>query len=419
MNCPHRGAASSVGSGASSVGSAAATVGSAAEQQQTLWRLIQAYELAPRAPVVYPDTGAVLLDVAQADYSATLLDPRDHDHAAADLAAAVSSLPPPPGTPSPPVAPPPPPPPPPKVGAIGAVCLARIEWFAPTGDAGAAAPPYTGLFEAAEHCVVRMSNALEPPGGLGAVLAGSAKRSVLFPCVAIKCLRGGGAPSGNLLFAGRKTGQVEPEFFAHAVCTHVSEKVAGAMRWVLERFRRYSAYPTGLGLSDFAGWRADGERAPSPRFPWCLVLLPSAARAAAAAASAAAGARAGAKGSVDHPGNRFLKELASLEPGSILYDIFAVPTPGTAATIAREADAGRAAAASGMVRIGRLVSTTHFVRTGARLRFRHQAKEEDYACESAKDWVDPGGTGHAAAGYKIFEARLRAGDFVDWGGGEA
>ena len=130
-------------------------------------------------------------------------------------------------------------------------------------------------------------------------------------------------------------------------------------------------------------------------------------------------ARTGAKGSVDHPGNRFLKELASLEPGSVLYDIFAVPTPGTAATIAREADAGRVAAASGMVRIGRLVSTTHFVRTVARLRFRHQAKEEDYACESAKDWpaMDPAGVGHAAAGYKIFEARLRAGDFADWGAG--
>lgn len=43
------------------------------------------------------------------------------------------------------------------------------------------------------------------------------QESQLFPCAALKSFRGGGVPSGNLLFAGRKVGQPERDFFSHTM----------------------------------------------------------------------------------------------------------------------------------------------------------------------------------------------------------
>ena len=126
------------------------------------------------------------------------------------------------------------------------------------------------------------------------------------------------ARTGNLLFAGRKTGQEEEEFFSHALCTHTTEKVAMSLSPVLcvsyhstsdhtnahcslsalarinapywndcvhravlcwyrrSAFKKFSAWPTHTGLSDFAKWDATGEEVPRDchDFPWCLVLQP-------------------------------------------------------------------------------------------------------------------------------------------------
>jgi hypothetical protein len=101
--------------------------------------------------------------------------------------------------------------------------------------------------------------------------------SKLFPCAAIKAFRAGG-PSANLLFAGRKVGQQEAGFLAHALCTHATEKAAAPLQHVVERLRQHSRWPTHTGLSDFAAEEApSGERdrgAGRVVFPWCLVLQP-------------------------------------------------------------------------------------------------------------------------------------------------
>lgn len=60
-------------------------------------------------------------------------------------------------------------------------------------------------------------------------------------CVALKFPRGhGGAPSANLLFAAKKTGQSEDHFFAHAVCTAVTEKTPFLMKPMLDALRACS-----------------------------------------------------------------------------------------------------------------------------------------------------------------------------------
>jgi hypothetical protein len=65
------------------------------------------------------------------------------------------------------------------------------------------------------------------------------------------------APPGNLLFAGRKVGQPERDFFRHTLCTHVTEKVSAPLNFVLDSFKRFSA------------WCAPCPALPCPALPSC------------------------------------------------------------------------------------------------------------------------------------------------------
>ena len=87
-------------------------------------------------------------------------------------------------------------------------------------------------------------------------------------------------PSGNLLFAGAKTGQAERDFFAHGLCTQLTRKVPTAAQPALRAFEKYSKYPLALGLSEFAALDEDGcdlsggcEQL-GATFPWALHLHP-------------------------------------------------------------------------------------------------------------------------------------------------
>ena len=110
-------------------------------------------------------------------------------------------------------------------------------------------------------------------------MLGKAKHSKLFPLVAIKCMRANG-PSGNLLFAGAKTGQAERDFFAHGLCTQLTRKVPTAAQPALRAFEKYSKYPLALGLSEFASLDEDGCDLSGgceelgATFPWALHLHP-------------------------------------------------------------------------------------------------------------------------------------------------
>lgn len=262
-----------------------------------------------------------------------------------------------------------------RISAQGAVCLARVQWYD---------HEYTGLFRRADYCLLRMSSAMptkldRPSAPIMPYAPGTLKEAVLVPFVALKIFRSNFG-SGNLIFGGRKTGQPETDFFAHCVCSHLTEKCSVALWPVLRAFRKHSRYPAQTGLSDAAAVGQDGVRVPRPRFPWALLLRPG--NAAGAIAS-----RASKVGDVEA---NFLMQLAALPPGTTVYHIFACPAPSAAKT-------------GPLQHVGDLFSASRFVESAleARLRFRHQLKEEDYLVETS--WEASLTKEHANFGWEHFE----------------
>mmetsp|Transcript_11290 Transcript_11290/g.15189 ORF Transcript_11290/g.15189 Transcript_11290/m.15189 type:complete len:373 (-) Transcript_11290:296-1414(-) len=94
----------------------------------------------------------------------------------------------------------------------------------------------------------------------------------------------------------RMQGQKEEDYFAHCMCTNVSERIARPLKPFVSKFWTYSDYPLSLGLSDFcshdehgvsatatasaannssSGSDRENERSSScPNFPYVLVLSP-------------------------------------------------------------------------------------------------------------------------------------------------
>eukprot|EP00808_Paulinella_micropora_P000971 g79671.t1 len=233
----------------------------------------------------------------------------------------------------------------------GVVFRARLDWT-PEGPFR-----YTGLLSGSIPCLIRMSSALASVCQLGYVprwLTGSLAEANLFPCVAIKCLRGAGVPSGNLLFLGRKTGQPEHDFFAHSLSTHATERLSLPLLPILRAFKRYSRYPLQTGLSDLAAWTQLGEPVQQAVFPWCLGLRPI----------------RNLPGLHSLPGpdpaDNFVAQLLQLPAGRPLFDVLALDLP----TSTQPRLVGRVTLEShGLVSDG----------SGGGLFFHHVLKEEDYA----------------------------------------
>ncbi|KAL1530511.1 hypothetical protein AB1Y20_001412 [Prymnesium parvum] len=291
--------------------------------------------------------------------------------------------------------------------AVGAVALAEIVWKAGVTRG------WTGLFsgESSGLGVLRLSTAARPPFGPGggapsflSLAAGSLRDAVLFPCVALKIPRTG-APSGNLLFLGRKTGQPSPNFFASCVATCATEKCSAVVKPVLNSFRRFSKYPCHLGLSDFAKASVDERSATegSARFPWALVLRPNE---EAQNLASSAGEVQG-----DAPAH-FLAQLDVIPAGTTLYDVFAVTSPEGAlpANVKRAKRINEEV--HGLLHVGTLVTRTQFIRSlgESSLRFWHQCKEEDY--ELRPEWAAAHGDHHThMCGAEYFSKVIETGHY--------
>jgi len=296
----------------------------------------------------------------------------------------------------------------------GAVAQVKIEWFRGHG--------YSGLFAEGDlEGIMRLSSAMAPVSGLPS-FSGQISRAKVFPCAAVKVFRDN-VPSGNLLFGGSKTGQAETNYFSHCQCTHMTEKVGLLLRPILERFRQYSNFPTQLGLSDFARFARDGTETEEPSFPWCLVLRPSSevmhvAQEVDSRFNGMPEARDGSTG--------FIEQILALGENTVLYDIFAVPSPaaalvggsqqqrgggggGDAARNRRQTDAAQFS----LIRVGRVSNTTRFVRSvrDQQLFFKHQRKEEDY--DLKPEWFGQVRPEHQLYGSKEFERRINQGLFQD------
>jgi hypothetical protein len=286
-----------------------------------------------------------------------------------------------------------------KLAATGALARCRIEFFA---------SDYTGLFRQGTRTgLIRFSTAVAPPTGAASLVLGKAKHSKLFPLVAIKCMRANG-PSGNLLFAGAKTGQAERDFFAHGLCTQLTRKVPTAAQPALRAFEKYSKYPLALGLSEFATLDEDGCDLSGgceelgATFPWALHLHPR-----VATPPLPDGA----------PNTAFVDALlATVAPETVLYDVYAAASP--------DAVSGKDVRVE---RIGRVVATSVAIPSpaGSPIVFRHQAKEDDYALRP--QWADDlkkrvvahdgaAGTAGKNVGSKFFDGLINAGRVVDHDG---
>ncbi|CAB9516915.1 expressed unknown protein [Seminavis robusta] len=301
----------------------------------------------------------------------------------------------------------------------GVVCQARLEFF----DAPNGVQPYTGLLApgtTADHCLVRLSSAVRPvdQGTKNPIAQAIARRtfgaklcaSNILPAAAIKLFRGNGVASGNILLLGSKVGQPERNFFQHALCTAVTEKIPAMTIPFLRRFSRYSDYPLSLGLSELCQYNAQGHATPDDQvnFPFALCLQP--------VVQIPALEDIANNSDSDRPFDAFIDDIQQHVPaGTHLFDIYVAPTPESV---------GKSKQCQ---RIGRVMSTSSFLYSSPTdgLTFRHQSKEDDLALR--RDWEErmhsttvrcqdgTQGTVAKLTGWQIFEDHIRVNaDYVDF-----
>eukprot|EP00593_Proboscia_inermis_P014733 CAMPEP_0171298656 /NCGR_PEP_ID=MMETSP0816-20121228/7441_1 /TAXON_ID=420281 /ORGANISM="Proboscia inermis, Strain CCAP1064/1" /LENGTH=285 /DNA_ID=CAMNT_0011773867 /DNA_START=77 /DNA_END=934 /DNA_ORIENTATION=- len=265
-------------------------------------------------------------------------------------------------------------------------------------------------------------------------IGGKLKKAKLFPMVAIKCFRQN-IRSGNLLFAGRKIGQPSLDFFRHCLCTQMTERVPLPLKPFIQKFYSYSVNPLSLGVSDFCSSNEKGEgvevEVPVPlrasstsadvpvgerqplNFPYVLMIKPVYREDRQITPSASTGTSSEEEeSSRDFDG--FVHDLMKVPSGSVLFDLFACPTPHSALD------------AKKIQRIGRIVSTSEMIMSCPNdgLFFRHQKKEEDLELrpewkEEVKARCTPDGgktvgTIDRLVGSTILEQLIEARQYIDF-----
>lgn len=291
--------------------------------------------------------------------------------------------------------------------------------------------PYTGLLDTTNTtgqnttfpCIIRLSSAMRPPSeGITSTwgrtllytLSNSKIRNAqIFPCAAIKVFRDNDAPSGNLLFGGSKLGQRETDFFAHCLCTSMTEQMPRPIKPFVRKFWTYSDYPLSLGVSDFCKTHVDGSVVNDDEvaFPFAIILRPCV---QAHARFIPTSKDQNMLEKVDNSFDSFLDRTAALPIGAQLYDIFACPEPLDVPD------------ASKLQRIGYITMTSKMIQSSSSdgLIFRHQKKEDDYRLRP--DWPMAlknrvsfsnglsNGTIGQLTGWKLFEEHIAEGTYVDF-----
>lgn len=293
--------------------------------------------------------------------------------------------------------------------AFGAVCCAKMELF-PQPMSASSPPAYTGLLAPGttlEHCIIRLSSAIKPPSleikakwarALMYATGEKLRNAKLFPTAAVKVFRQN-RKSGNLLFVGCKVGQKEEDYFAHCLCTQMTEQIPFSIKPFVRKFWSYSDYPLALGVSDFCHTDNVHEV-----FPYQVILKPC---------HSLEHNQTATRKSMDSF-DRFLDDVLHIPVGTHLFDIFCCPDPRSATDPSK------------LQRIGKVMSTTRMLRSAPNdgLFFRHQKKEEDF--EKRPEWMDQlpmkcttnggktKGTVQRLAGWKLFEEQIAKGQYVDY-----
>jgi len=191
---------------------------------------------------------------------------------------------------------------------IGGHALAHFKWE--SND-------YSGMFQQADHCIVRMANAAQP---------GTLAMTAYGPNMAVKCLRDG-VESANLQFIWQIDGYaVLPEgktkscsYFEAPLSNHnpLRDNITMTLKdTFIGAFNKVDPHSMLLGVSQMATHGQDGSVVDSPRFPFALVLSP-----------------APGLNDVRCEFNDYTSQLLNLEaaglagPGKTLYEVHAVRDP--------------------------------------------------------------------------------------------
>jgi hypothetical protein len=198
------------------------------------------------------------------------------------------------------------------------------------------ATPWSGVFQGAQHGLLRLS------------LTGAPEARSYAPGMALKLLRDR-ICSANLSALVSLTGQGgNYNFFANELSNIVPVVREFGPKAINLIFRRVTRYPTRLYLQNFADADEQGQHVAQPRFPAQVFFRPAA-----------------GLGFPSTSGHDFRRDLESLNPGSLLYEVLAPPPD-----ISEDSDQ-RAAA----VPIGSLWLESGFVASqygDSQLFFRHQ-----------------------------------------------
>lgn len=135
---------------------------------------------------------------------------------------------------------------------------------------------YTGMFQQADHCVIRMANAA-PPGGISMAAYG--------PNLAVKCLRDG-AESANMQFIWQVDGYEVMPSGSQSTCSYFDTPLSNhnplrddiGMPLKDTFVKKFQAIDPGsmlVGVSQMALTNQNGTSARTPRFPFVLVLKPA------------------------------------------------------------------------------------------------------------------------------------------------
>jgi len=153
-------------------------------------------------------------------------------------------------------------------------------------------------------------------------------------------------------------GQHEEDYFAHCMCTQMTERMPRARKPFVRKFSQYSKHPLSLGVSDFCAFDEKGKAVQNPNFPFAVILSPC------HQTSASTEAESTLKDAFDV----FLDDALEIPAGTVLFDVFACPHPAAVSDPTM------------LQRVGRIVTTSQVVHSSPHdgLFFRHQRKEEDY-----------------------------------------
>jgi hypothetical protein len=221
--------------------------------------------------------------------------------------------------------------------------IAKVE-FVSTGN-----HPYTGLFTGASYGYLRFSLAVKPDP--------TAERGFT-PGIGIKWLRDG-LPSTNAMAMYSLLGQKSFNFFEHDLTNHVPDLGPGAslpQKLLEKKFATASAWPTMVGIAEWARFTQDGKPVANVNAPYRLVFHPTTAI------------------HYQFPNQTSLtlgQQLSVLKKGTTVYELYAVDRPfGTPVKI-------------GVVNLKTSPTSSHFGDRG--LFFEHSPMEYDLSFHP--EWI--------------------------------